>query len=73
MELIKVEGNPGLARDVNSLAIINTDKTEYENYIKQRDMLQEQKLQAYTQAEEIASLKQDFAEIKQLLLSIINK
>ncbi len=57
MDLIKVEGNPGLARDVNSLAIINTNTSEYENYIRQRDLLESEKLQAFKQAEEIASLK----------------
>ena len=37
MDYKKVEGHPGLVRDLESNAVINNDKTAYQNYIQLRD------------------------------------
>ena len=37
MDYKKVEGHPGLIRDLDSNAVINNDKTAYQNYVALRD------------------------------------
>jgi hypothetical protein len=66
MELIRVKGETGLFRDQDSTAIINTDKTAYENYIEAKN----RKLQ---EKNEIDSLKNDVAELKTMMMQILEK
>ena len=70
---IKVEGYTALVRDLNSNAIVNTNTTEYNAYIrkykareKNNDMLRET-------VKEINTLKSELFEIKKLLKEVINK
>jgi hypothetical protein len=60
----RVEGHKHLFRD-DSGAIVNTDTTEYLQYVKLRSERKKQK-------EEIEGLKKDISEIKSLLMEIIN-
>jgi hypothetical protein len=64
--MIPVEGHKNLYRDPNSLAIINCDDTEYNNYIRNRQDKARQK-------KEIEQLKNDVNEIKELLKDLINE
>lgn len=70
-KMLKVQGYDGLVRDPSSQAIVNTNKIEYRNYIKQREAallkLQEQN----RQTEEINNLKKDVSEIKEMLLQLL--
>ena len=72
MSHLKVEGKPGLVRDVNTLAILNTDQTEYETYIRRRDaaLVHQENLKQQTQ--DINRLKEDFQELRGLLVNLIN-
>jgi len=70
---IKVEGYTALVRDLNSNAIVNTNTTEYNAYMrkykareKNNDMLRET-------VKEINTLKSELFEIKKLLKEVINK
>lgn len=65
-DLIPVEGNSSLKRDSFSKAIINSDKSSFDNYIS----LREQKLK---EKEEIESIKSELAEVKSLLAQLITK
>ena len=62
--MIPVEGHKNLFRD-KSGAIVNCDTAEYNQYIRMKRDRQKQK-------EEIAELKKDVHEIKNLLMELIN-
>ena len=68
---LKVEGDPSLVRDSSTMAILNTNGTDYENYIRRRQSLMSDKEQLANQANEINNLKQDLSEIKQMLTALL--
>jgi len=70
--LLKVQGDPSLVRDANTMAILNTNGTDYQNYIRRRESLMSDKEQLATQANEINNLKQDLSEIKQMLSALLH-
>ena len=69
---LKVEGDPSLVRDTNTMAILNTNGTEYENYMRRRQSLMSDKEQLATQAQEINNIKEDLSEIKQMLSALLH-
>lgn len=66
MDYKKVEGHPGLVRDLETNAIINNDKSAYQNYIQ----LREQKLK---EKERLDKLENEVGEIKSLLQKLVDK
>jgi len=60
----RVEGHKHLFRD-DSGAIVNTDTSEYLQYVKLRAERKKQR-------EEIDQIKEDISEIKSLLMEFIN-
>jgi hypothetical protein len=68
---LKVEGDPSLVRDSSTMAILNTNGTDYENYIRRRQSLMSDKEQLATQAQEINNIKEDLSEIKQMLTALL--
>jgi chaperonin cofactor prefoldin len=70
--LLKVQGDPSLVRDVNTMAILNTNRTDYDNYIRRKESLMSDKQQLATQANEINNIKQDLSEIKQMLSALLH-
>jgi len=66
IELIPVEGHTQLGRDPNSNAILNTDLTAYEAYRKARR-------DARRKEAEMATLKDEVAELKALVKSLVDK
>lgn len=72
MNYSKIEGHDHLLRDLKTGAIINTDINEYENYIRTKK-LKESELKKITNLEyEVASIKNDLSEIKDLLRGLAN-
>ena len=72
-EFVKVEGHTNLLRDVNSNAIINTNKTEYQLYMKRRKAREQQGDQLRNACKEINNLKSELREIKQMIKEIVKK
>lgn len=70
---IKVEGNEGLVRDTLTLAIINTNNSEYTSYINNKKKLNEEKEKSLRQQEEIDMIKNDISDIKRLINILIEK
>jgi chaperonin cofactor prefoldin len=70
--LLKVKGDPNLVRDANTMAILNTNRTDYDNYIRRKESLMSDKQQLATQANEINNIKQDLSEIKQMLSALLH-
>ena len=64
-DLIRVKGEQHLYRDRETGAILNTDSSGYNQYIKMRKRRQ-------TQKEELDILKKDIEEIKTLLRELTN-
>ena len=72
MRYIPVEGNKHLSRDGRTNAIINTNKNEFESYIKNRERLQSDKERIHSLEQKVDYLKSDLDEIKSMLKAVIN-
>jgi hypothetical protein len=70
---VKIENNDSLVRDMTSGAIINTNSTEYQNYLNKRNASKQMRDKIKENSEEIKEIKSEISEIKQLLISLINK
>ena len=64
--MIKVEGHTNLYRDDESGAIINTDTTAYNDYVRSIETSDSRK-------RELDKIKSDIDEIKSLLRELVNK
>lgn len=62
----KVEGNPNLCRDTNSMAIINVNDDAYQNYIKKRNA--DRKREA-----EHEQMKSDIRQLKIVMEKLLAK
>ena len=69
---IKVEGHEHLVRDVNSGAIVNTNVTEYQLYMKRVKSREQQGDQIRSAVKEINTLKAELREIKGLIKELVN-
>jgi ribosomal protein L28 len=65
-DLISVEGNTSLKRDISSNAIVNIDKNSYEEYV----IMRQKKIEERT---EIEIIKTEISELKTLLQQVISK
>jgi len=66
MEYKKVEGHSDFVRDLETNAVINNNKTAYQDYVNLRD----QKLK---EKERLDKLENEMGEIKSLLLKLVDK
>ena len=66
IELIPVEGHAALGRDPESNAIINTDTTQYDAYIKARN-------KARKKDRTLDELRAEVDELKKLLHDLVQK
>jgi len=72
MEYHGVEGHSNLLRDPENDSIVNVDSIGYQKYIARRKSkdIKNQKVQNIEQ--EVASMKEDIDEIKNLLKELLN-
>ena len=70
---IKVDGHDGLVRDGLTLAIINTNKSEYTSYVNNKKKILDEKEKLIRQQEEIDMIKADITDIKRLLNILIER
>lgn len=72
MEYVKVKGHDYFVRDPRTNAIINTNRSEYSEYITNREskVKEQQKIQELEV--NVANMKDDLNEIKSLLRSLVN-
>ncbi len=73
MDRLKVEGYKGLERDINSKAIINTNRSTYESYMKSMENKKIERDQLRDTVREINTLKCEMHEIKSLLIQLMDK
>jgi len=73
IEKLKVEGYNNLARDTNSHAIINTDRTAYQRAIARAKAATKERDQFRNATREINNLKCEMHEIKDMLKKVLDK
>ena len=72
MSLVQIPGT-SLVRDTNSMALINKDTNGLNDYLKKRQMAAAQKEEINTVKAQVAEIRNDMSEIKQLLLQLMDK
>lgn len=73
MEYFKIEGHSNLLRDPKTNCIVNTNMSDYQQYISRRNMKSEENKKVEDIEKDINNLKDDLNEIKFLLRSLINE
>ena len=70
---LKVESDTSLVRDMNTNAIINQNKSEYDKFLNISRKKYEQKIIFDNLKSDVDSLKSDISEIKTLLKQIVGQ
>ncbi len=71
MEYIKVKDHSNLVRDPKTQSIINTNKSGYDEYIARRDSAKQSDQKSQSMEEDLANLKGEIGEIKDLLHQLV--
>jgi hypothetical protein len=69
--LVKIKDKDGLARDISSGAVINTNATDYMNYMATMNAQKGLQEKINANFDDIQNLKTDVTEIKQMLTMLI--
>jgi oligoendopeptidase F len=73
MEYLKVEGYSHLVRDKSTNSIINTNMSEYQEYISRKNAKNVENQKVQNLEKDLTNMKEDINEIKNLLRSLINE
>jgi hypothetical protein len=73
MDSIKVSGYDNLVRDPKTNSIINTNMSEYNEYISRRDFKLKENQKVQNLESDVANMKEDLDEIKFLLRRLVNE
>ena len=68
----KVKDQTHLVRDPTTNCIINTSQSQYNDYIRRRNVKNDEKQKIQNLETDVASMKDDLNEIKSLLRSLAN-
>jgi len=74
--LLPVEGNPGLYRDIHSRAIIDCSDTNFDNYLqlKKRKILEVNEMNKLKDEDnKIQTIKNEVTELKDMMKLILSK
>jgi len=70
-KFMKVEAQDNLVRDMSSNAIVNNNKSEYENFLRVSEQKYKEKKEFEKLKTDVNSIKNDLDEIKSMLKSIV--
>lgn len=70
---LKVEGHPNLKRDPTNGVILNTNQSAYQNYLINKTKQSAERNEIESIKKDLDSLKIDISDIKNILLSILEK
>jgi hypothetical protein len=73
MEYIKVKGHDHLIRDPKTNSIINTNMSEYNEYLSRRDSKLKESEKVNNLESDVIDMKKDLDEIKFLLRRLVNE
>ena len=68
----KVKDNEHLVKNTKSNFIINTNKSEYDEYITRRNLKKNEKNKVENIERDISTLRNEITEIKDMLRSLVN-
>jgi predicted RNase H-like nuclease (RuvC/YqgF family) len=68
---VNIENKEGLIRDLSSGAVINTNRSEYENYLQRKNAIKELNQQIKQNSDKIEKIESDVTEIKEMLAMLI--
>ena len=68
----KVKDHENLVRDMNSKAILNTDRLALQEYYQKRDLAKKELSEKVESKQRLDKIENDMAEIKELLRSMIS-
>ena len=72
MDFIKVKGHDHLIRDPMTNSIVNTNMSEYEEYLSRRDSKMKENQKIQNLEKDLDSIRDDLNEIKNLLRNLAN-
>jgi hypothetical protein len=70
---LRIKENISLLRDPNTNSIINSNMSDYQNYLERKKMKSKENQKTQNYEEDLANMKSDIEEIKNLLRSILNE
>lgn len=73
MDIVPIKNRDGLVRDTTSKAIINTNKTEYENYIARKKQGLDMKSKLDKNCQDIDSIKNELTEVKEMIMLLLKQ
>lgn len=68
---VKIQNKEGLIRDLSTGAVINTNRTDYENYLQRMNAEKDLKSQIKNNSDKIEKIESDVTEIKEMLAMLI--
>ena len=68
----KVKDNEHLVKNTKSNFIINTNKSEYDEYITRRNLKKNEKNKVENLERDISTLRNEITEIRDMLRSLVN-
>ena len=68
---VKIQNKDGLIRYLSSGAVINTNRTDRENYLQKRNATKELNQQIKQNSDKIEKIESDVTEIKEMLAMLI--
>ena len=71
-QFLKVEGHASLVRDTATGAILNNNRTEYEEYLDRKRKAEAREAEISQHTEDINNIKNELTDIKQLLLQLVS-
>ena len=72
MSYIEVKNSNHLVRDTESNCIINTNKSEYEQYLARKKQKQSEVNKVDSLERDVSTLRNEITEIKDMLRSLVN-
>jgi hypothetical protein len=72
-DVLKVEGYNNLVRDIQSKAIVNTNRSEFKMYMSRTNQRVDQQDTIRSVCREINNLKKELREIKDLIREVVKK
>jgi hypothetical protein len=72
MNYVKVKDGDGLVRDMNTKAVLNTNKADYQKYLERKRFIENKNNEFFKQSEDINNMKKDVQELKEMLTAFMN-
>jgi len=72
MDYIRVRDNENLIKNTKSNFIVNTNKSEYDEYVTRRKLKKSEKNKVDNLERDISTLRDEITEIKDMLRSLVN-